>query len=179
MEELKSSNKIRAFGISVNRWEPENVLNAIDTTLIDTVQVVYNIFDQAPEDLLFDVCQREGIGVIARVPFDEGSLTATLTAESRWPQGDFRNIYFKPPNLQQTLEHVTPLKELASTWGGSMADTALRFVLSHPAVTTVIPGMRKPGHVDANISASGNPLPAEQVERLRDFRWNRRPDDRA
>lgn len=179
VEELKRTGKIRAFGISVNRWEPENVLSAIDTTLVDTVQVVYNIFDQAPEDLLFDVCQREGIGVIARVPFDEGSLTGTLTAESRWPEGDFRNIYFKPPNLQQTLERVAPLKELASTRGASMPDTALRFVLSHPAVTTVIPGMRKPAHVDANMSAGGNPLPAESVERLRAFRWNRRPDDRA
>ena len=178
VEELKRTNKIRAFGISVNRWEPENVLNAIDTKLIDTVQVVYNIFDQAPEDRLFEVCQREGIGVIARVPFDEGSLTGTLTAESRWPQGDFRNNYFKPPNLQQTLERVTPLQELASTWG-PLADTALRFVLSHPAVTTVIPGMRKAAHVDANMSASGNPLPGEQVDQLRAFRWNRRPDDRA
>ena len=179
VEELKRTNKIRAFGISVNRWEPENVLNAIDTTLIDTVQVVYNIFDQAPEDLLFDVCRREGIGVIARVPFDEGSLTGTLTAESRWPHGDFRSTYFKPPNLQQTLERVTPLLELASTWGGPITDTALRFVLSHPAVTTVIPGMRKPEHVEANMSASANPLPAEHVDQLRAFRWNRRPDDRA
>ena len=163
----------------MNRWEPENVLKAVDTTLVDTVQVVYNIFDQAPEDLLFDVCQREGIGVIARVPFDEGSLTGTLTAESRWPEGDFCNIYFKPPNLHQTLERVAPLTELASTWGASMPDTALRFILSHPAVTTVIPGMRKPAHVDANMATSGKPLPADSVERLRPFRWNRRPDDRA
>ena len=179
VEELKRTGKIRAFGISVNRWEPENVLEAIDTALVDTVQVVYNIFDQAPEDRLFDVCRREGIGVIARVPFDEGSLTGTLTAESRWPEGDFRNIYFKPPNLQQTLERVAPLQTLASTWGASLPDTALRFILSHPAVTTVIPGMRRPAHVDANMAASGNPLPAENVERLRPFRWNRRPDDRA
>ena len=179
VEELKRTGKIRAFGISVNRWEPDNVLEAIETGLIDTVQVVYNIFDQAPEDLLFDVCQREGIGVIARVPFDEGSLTGTLTSESRWPQGDFRNIYFKPPNLQQTLERVAPVTALASTWGASLPDTALRFILSHPAVTTVIPGMRKLAHVDANIAVSGNPLPPENVEQLRAFRWDRPPDDRA
>ena len=126
-----------------------------------------------------DVCQREGIGVIARVPFDEGSLTGTLTAGSRWPQGDFRNIYFKPPYLQQALDRVGPVEELTKSWGSSLPDTALRFVLAHPAVTTVIPGMRKPAHVDANLAVSGNAMPAEQRDRLRAFRWNRRPDDRA
>jgi aryl-alcohol dehydrogenase-like predicted oxidoreductase len=97
VRELKESGKIRAFGISVNRWEPDNVLRAIETGLVDAVQVVYNVFDQAPADVLFPTCQRERVGVIARVPFDEGSLTGTLRPDSRWPDGDWRNIYFAPP----------------------------------------------------------------------------------
>ncbi len=178
VEDLKRTGRIRAFGISVNRWEPENVLNALDTGLVDTVQVVYNIFDQSPEDLLFPVCHREGIGVVARVPFDEGSLTGTLTTESRWPERDFRSTYFKPPKLQETLARVEPLQDFVSAWGTSLPDAALRFILSHPAVTTVIPGMRRRDHVDANISASGNLMPASYVDGLRAFRWDRRPDER-
>jgi aryl-alcohol dehydrogenase-like predicted oxidoreductase len=178
VEDLKRAGKIRAFGISVNRWEPENVLHAIDTTLVDTVQVVHNIFDQAPEDLLFDVCQRDGIGVIARVPFDEGSLTGTLTPQSRWPDGDFRNIYFQPPRLQETLARVEPLKTLVGEWGVSLPGVALRFILSHPAVTSVIPGMRALTHVEANLAVSGQPLTDWQVAALRAFRWDRKPDQR-
>lgn len=177
-EDLKRAGKIRAFGISVNRWEPENVLHAIATDLVDTVQVVHNLFDQAPEDVLFDACARKGIGVIARVPFDEGSLTGTLTPRSRWPDGDFRNIYFQPPKLQETLARVEPLKALITGWGESLPSVALRFVLTHPAVTTVIPGMRALANVDANMAVSGKPLPAGQLSALRTFRWDRKPDRR-
>jgi len=177
-EDLKRSGKIRAFGISVNRWEPENVLQAIESDLVDTVQVVYNIFDQAPEDVLFDACARKGIGVIARVPFDEGSLTGTLTAESRWPVGDFRNIYFQSPKLGETLARVEPLKALAVEWGEPLPGVALRFVLAHPAVSTVIPGMRALANVEANLAASGQPLSPAQVSALRAFRWDRKPDQR-
>ena len=177
-EDLKRAGKIRAFGISVNRWEPENVLHALETDLVDTVQVVHNIFDQAPEDVLFEVCARKGIGVIARVPFDEGSLTGTLTAQSRWPEGDFRNIYFQPPKLQESLARVEPLKELAGEWGEPLASVALRFILAHPAVTTVIPGMRALANVEANLSVSGRPLSTAQVAALRAFRWDRTPDHR-
>lgn len=177
-EDLKRAGKIRAFGISINRWEPENVLQALETDLVDTVQVVYNVFDQAPEDVLFEVCARKGIGVIARVPLDEGSLTGTLTAQSRWPDGDFRNIYFQPPKLQETLARVEPLKALAAEWGAPLPSIALRFILAHPAVTTVIPGMRALANVDANMAVSGQPLSPEQVAALRAFRWDRKPDHR-
>ena len=178
VEDLKREGKIRAFGISVNRWEPENVLHALDTGLVDTVQVVHNIFDQAPEDALFEVCAKKGIGVIARVPFDEGSLTGTLTAQSRWPDGDFRNIYFQPPKLEETLARVAPLKALVTEWGDSLPSVALRFILAHPAVTTVIPGMRALANVAANLAVSGQPLPPAQVAALRAFRWDRKPDHR-
>ena len=178
VEDLKRAGKIRAFGISVNRWEPENVLHALETGLVDTVQVVHNIFDQAPEDALFDVCAKKSIGVIARVPFDEGSLTGALTAATRWPDGDFRNIYFQAPKLQETLTRVAPLKALVDEWGEPLPSVALRFILAHPAVTTVIPGMRALANVEANLAVSGMPLPAARVAALRAFRWDRQPDHR-
>ena len=124
------------------------MLRALDTGLIDAVQVVYNVFDQNPEDELFPYCQKHGIAIIARVPFDEGSLTGTLTAASTWPAGDFRNLYFNPENLAATLPRVEKLKT-AIPPGMTMPELALRHILEHPAVSSVIPGMRKPEHVRA------------------------------
>ncbi len=179
-EELKRRGLIRAFGISVNRWEPDNVLRALQTGVVDAVQVVFNIFDQSAMDVLFPTCQRLGIAVIARVPFDEGSLTGTLTPASRWPEGDFRNMYFQAPHLANTLERVAAIERLVTTRGLSLPDVALRFILAHPEVTTVIPGMRRIRHVEANMAAADAlPLPSELVDRLRAFRWDRAPDDRA
>ena len=177
--ELKQSGKIRAFGISVNRWEPENVLRALETGLVDAVQVVYNVFDQSPEDVLFPTCQRAGIAVIARVPFDEGSLTGTLRPDSRWPEGDWRNTYFAPSHLAETLPRVDRVRRDAEAMGMSLPELALRFILAHQAVTTTIPGMRRREHVDANLAVSDKPqLVPNIVDRLRDHRWNRVPDDR-
>jgi aryl-alcohol dehydrogenase-like predicted oxidoreductase len=175
VRDLKDSGMVRAFGISVNRWEPENVLRALDTGLIDSVQVVYNIFDQAPEDTLFPYCQQRGIGIIARVPFDEGSLTGALTATSSWPEGDWRNTYFSPANLAATLPRVERLGPLVPA-GMDLPELALRFVLEHRAVTTVIPGMRRVRHVERNLAASdGEPLPPRLREALQAHRWDRTP----
>ncbi len=173
VEDVKRTGKVRAFGISINRWDPTNVVEALRTGLIDSVQVVYNIFDQHPADALFPLCEEMGIGVIARVPLDEGSLTDTLTKDTRWPEGDFRNQYFPPDKLAAAVDRVALLKsELPE--GMTLPEMALRFILSHPAVSTVIPGMRKAGHVEANMAAGdGRGLPAELVERLRPYRWNR------
>ena len=170
---LKEENLVRAIGISVNRWQPANVLKALATGLIDSVQVVYNIFDQQPEDVLFPECQRRHIAVIARVPFDEGSLTGTLTADSQWPAGDFRNIYFQPENLRNTIERIDRLRADLPE-GMSMPETALRFILENPAVSTVIPGMRKLRHVESNLGVNdGRRLTADQMRRLRRHRWER------
>src|SRR5437667_8832413 len=155
----KEERLVRAFGISVNRWDPDNVLRALGTGLVDSVQVVYNIFDQAPEDTLFPYCQQHGIAIVARVPFDEGSLTGALTPRSAWPDGDFRNIYFQAPNLAQTLERIDRLEPLVPD-RMDLPELALRFILEHPAVTTTIPGMRKPRHVERNLAVSdGERLP--------------------
>ena len=175
-DELKRQKLVEGIGISINRWQPENVLRALDTGLVDAVQVVYNVFDQSPEDGLFPVCQAQNIAVIARVPFDEGSLTGTLTASSRWPDGDFRNLYFNADNLRQTLERVDRLRPVVPG-GMSMPELTLRHILEHPAVSTVIPGMRKQRHVEENIGVSdGTRLPPALMARLKEHRWSRSVD---
>jgi aryl-alcohol dehydrogenase-like predicted oxidoreductase len=173
---LKDEGLIRAFGISINRWQPENALAALETGLIDSVQVVYNVFDQNPEDRLFPACQRLNIGVIARVPFDEGSLTGTLTEDSRWPEGDFRNLYFNPDNLRETLGRIDSLRGIIPP-GMTMPELALRHILQHPAVSTVIPGMRRLQHVEENLSVSErDPLSPALMDELRQHRWVRMVD---
>lgn len=175
VEALKREGLVEAVGISINRWEPWNALRTVRTGVIDSVQVIYNIFDQAPEDELFPLCREHEIGVIARVPFDEGTLTGTLTRESRWPEGDWRNSYFVPENLESSVEHADALKPLVPE-GMTMPEMALRFILSNPDVHTTIPGMRKPRHVRANMGASDRGgLPRELLDRLRAHRWDREP----
>jgi len=176
MEELKGQGLVGAVGISINRWEPANGLRAVRSGLVDAVQVIYNIFDQNPEDELFPACREMDVAVIARVPFDEGTLTGTLTAESTWPEGDWRNTYFVPENLVPSVERADALKPLAERAGMTLPELALRFILSNPTVSTIIPGMRKTRHVEANIAASdAGPLSAELLELLRPHRWVRFP----
>ena len=175
LRELKSEGVIGAVGISVNRWEPVNCLAALDTGLVDVIQVIYNIFDQAPEDELFPRTQRDDVGVIARVPFDEGTLAGAISADSSWPDGDWRNTYFGPENLRPSVEHFN---ELIADVGNatSLPELALRFILANPAVSTVIPGMRKLGHVRANLAVSdGKVLDSDLGARLRQHRWDRVP----
>jgi len=175
IEELKGKGLLSAVGISINRWEPWNGVRAVRSGLIDSVQVIYNIFDQNPEDELFPACRDAEVAVIARVPFDEGTLTGTLTKESRWPEGDWRNIYFVPENLIPSVERADALKPLVPA-GLTMPEMALRFILDNPTVSTIIPGMRKLSHVEANLAASdAGPLPVELQEQLRAHRWVRKP----
>jgi aryl-alcohol dehydrogenase-like predicted oxidoreductase len=174
---LKAEKLVHAVGISINRWEPENGLRALHTGLIDAVQVVYNIFDQAPEDVLFPACRELGVAVIARVPFDEGTLTGALRADSSWPEGDFRNLYFAGNNLRASVERAERLRPVIPETM-TMPVLALRFILANPDVSTVIPGMRKRAHVDANLGVSdGTPLDPALVQRLRGHRWDRSPQD--
>jgi aryl-alcohol dehydrogenase-like predicted oxidoreductase len=175
IEKLKQDGKITAIGISVNRWEPENCLATLRTGLIDTVQVIYNIFDQAPEDELFPLCEKMDIGVIARVPFDEGTLTGTLTKDTTFPADDWRSTYFVPENLNSSVEHADRLKPLIPQ-GMTMPEMALRFILHNKHVHTTIPGMRKEPHVRANIGTSdGKELSKELTSALKGHRWDREP----
>ncbi len=175
VEKLKRDGKIGHIGISVNRWEPDNVLNTLKTGLIDSVQVIYNIFDQAPETNLFPLCKRLDIGIIARVPFDEGSLTGLLTKETVFPKDDWRSTYFVPENLIASVDRADALKSLVPT-GMTMPEMALRFILSNDDVHTIIPGMRKVKHVESNTSASdGKKLDIKLLEKLKEHNWNRKP----
>jgi aryl-alcohol dehydrogenase-like predicted oxidoreductase len=184
LADLRSQRLINAVGISLNRWEPWNGVRAVRTGQIDSVQVIYNIFDQNPEDDLFPACEEMKTAVVARVPFDEGTLTGTLTKESKWPEGDWRNIYFVPENLIPSVERADALKELLRKWNQehsgepeiTLPELALRYILSHPIVSTIIPGMRKLSHVEANIAQSdAGVLPAELYQQLKQYRWVRKP----
>jgi aryl-alcohol dehydrogenase-like predicted oxidoreductase len=170
---LKDEGLTRAIGISLNRWEPMSAFEALRTGLIDSVQVVYNIFDQDAADELFPMCRELGVAVIVRVPFDEGTLTGTLTRETTWPDGDFRNIYFGGTKLAESLDRLERVREDLPT-GMSLPELALRFILAEPAVSTIIPGMRRPAHVAANLAVSdGKLLNPETLARLARHRWDR------
>jgi len=177
IEKLRTGNDVRAVGISINRWEPWNGIRAVKSGLIDAVQVIYNIFDQNPEDELFPACREKNVAVIARVPFDEGTLTGTLTPESKWPQGDWRNTYFVPENLKTSVAHAEALRPLVPA-DNSMAQMALRFILNNSDVSTIIPGMRKRRNVEANIATSDKgPLPGVLHAELQKHRWERTPTE--
>jgi aryl-alcohol dehydrogenase-like predicted oxidoreductase len=177
LDELRHAGLIHAFGISVNRWEPWNGVHTVRSGLVDVVQVIYNIFDQNPEDELFPACVDNDVAIIARVPFDEGSLAGTLTKESSWPDGDWRKGYFVPENLIRSVEHAEALRPVVPA-DMTMPEMALRFILSNPDVSTVIPGMRKSRYVEANVAASdAGPLPDELLIKLRAHRWERQPTE--
>jgi aryl-alcohol dehydrogenase-like predicted oxidoreductase len=182
IDDMRSQKLINAIGISINRWEPWNGVRAVRSGQIDSVQVIYNIFDQNPEDELFPACRELDVAVIARVPFDEGTLTGTLTKNSKWPEGDWRNTYFVPENLIPSVERADAVKQTLQEWNRersakiTMPELALRFILNNPDVSTIIPGMRKLSHVEANTATSdaGTPEP-ELQEKMKGFRWVRKP----
>ncbi len=174
-EDLKTQGKVRAVGISINDHQPDTALGIIETGLIDAVQVIYNIFDQTPERKLFPACIKQNIGVLVRVPFDEGALTGRINETTTFPEGDFRNHYFRGDRKKQVVERVNALvRDLELDDVNDLPTVALRFCLSHPAVSTVIPGMRSISSVESNVGASGQgPLPPGTLETLRRHAWDR------
>lgn len=172
---LTAQGKVAHWGISINRWEPENSLETLRTGLIDAVQVIYNIFDQNPEDKLFPLCRELNIGVIARVPFDEGTLTGNLTKDMTFPPDDWRSTYFVKENLDASVDHADALRPIIPP-KMTMAEMAIRFILSNHDVATTIPGMRKLRHVEANIGCSdGIGLKYDTLFELKKHRWDRTP----
>jgi aryl-alcohol dehydrogenase-like predicted oxidoreductase len=173
-EELKKSGKVRAVGVSINDHQPDSALDLVRSGLIDAVQVIYNIFDQSPERNLFPLAQQMDVGVLARVPLDEGALTGAITEATTFPKGDFRESYFRGDRRKQVVEHVEALKQAVRDVPGTLAEIALRFCISHPAVSTVIPGMRRVSTVESSCSASdAGPLPAAVLDRLKEHAWER------
>ena len=171
---LKEQGKIRFFGISLNNHEPDNALKVAATGLVDSFQVIYNIYDQTPETNLFPLCQKNKIGIIARVPLDEGGLAGNITAETKFPEGDFRNSYFHDNRKQEVAEHAGALKKLLGKEAATLAELALRFCLHHPAVSTIIPGMRSVKNVEANcLLSDGRKLSESLIAELRNHTWER------
>jgi aryl-alcohol dehydrogenase-like predicted oxidoreductase len=174
VEALKSEGKIRSFGVSINDHEPANALALIETGVVDTVQVIYNVFDQSPEDELLPACAERDVGVIVRVPFDEGALTGRVTPETEFPDGDFRAHYFRGDRRQQVFDRTQAIASDLGTERDGLAEIALRYVLSHDAVSAVIPGMRSVRNVERNLAAAGKgPLAEAEVGRLKAHRWER------
>jgi aryl-alcohol dehydrogenase-like predicted oxidoreductase len=174
IDDLRRQGLFQAVGISLNRWEPWNGVRAVQSGLIDSVQVMYNIFDQNPEDDLFPACAAQDVAVIARCPLDQGSLTGALTLESKWPEGDWRNSHFGPETLRESVAHADALKPLVPP-GMTLPEMALRFILNNPTVSTIIPGMRKVKNVEENLRACGQgPLPLGLLAELRKHRWDRK-----
>ncbi len=171
---LKKEGKIRFFGLSINDHQPETATGAIASGLVDSVQVIYNVFDQSPQDELLPLCQKENIGFLARCPFDEGSLAGAISLDTAFAKGDFRNHYFNGDRKRQVVERVDKIRAVIKGSADSVSEAALRFCLSHPAVSSVIPGMRTDRHVAANAAASdAGPLPARVLDELKEHRWVR------
>jgi len=175
IERLKAEGKIRFFGVSINDHQPANALRLIETGVVDTVQVIYNVFDQSPEDDLFPAVEAADVGVIVRVPFDEGALTGNVRPDSTFPPGDFRNEYFGGGRKDEVWERVQAITGELGIPVERLPEIALRFCLSAPAVSTVIAGMRSTRNVEANAAAvDAGPLPADELSVLRRHRWVRR-----
>jgi aryl-alcohol dehydrogenase-like predicted oxidoreductase len=176
LDQLRQQGKIRLLGLSINSHDPKSALRVVQKRRIDVLQVFFNIFDQSPEDELFPACIEHGVGVLARVPFDEGSLTGKLTEDTKFPEGDFRAGYFGGDLLRQTVQRVETLRPIVEGAASSMARGALRFCLSNPAVSSVIPGIRSEAQAEENTAASDDgPLPPDVISRLRPHRWVRSP----
>jgi Predicted oxidoreductases (related to aryl-alcohol dehydrogenases) len=174
VRKLKEQGKIRYFGVSINDHEPHNALKLIESGVVDTVQVIYNMFDQSPEDELLPACEKHNVGVIVRVPFDEGGLTGRITPETTFPEGDFREFYFRDDRKKEVYERVGRIASDLGIGLEDMPEAALRYVLSQPAVSTVIPGMRTVRNVERNMAVGdGKGLPAEQVAKVKPHRWVR------
>ena len=171
--ELKKRGLIRSFGVSINDHAPETALKIVGSGKIDSVQVIYNLFDQSPEEELFPLCQKQNVGVIARVPFDEGSLTGALTLQTKFHPDDWRKNYFTPERLQETLKRVDSAKKTLVQYGEFLPEAALRFCIAHPAVATVIPGMRRPEHVVANARIPEKKLSDQLLQELKSYSWIR------
>jgi aryl-alcohol dehydrogenase-like predicted oxidoreductase len=174
-EDLKKAGKVRYFGLSLNNHEPDSALEVIKTGLIDAVQVIHNIYDQTPERSLYPLCIERGVGVLARVPLDEGALTGTINESSTWPKDDFRSWYFRDAGRKREVARRFDAlqKDLAGV-AGTVPEIALRYCLSAPAVSTVIPGMRRVSTVESSCGVSkAGPLSPEVMAILRRHAWDK------
>ena len=173
-EDLKKSGKAKNVGVSINDHQPDSALELIRTGLVDTVQVIYNVFDQSPEENLFPLTREKDIGVLARVPLDEGALSGSLREDAKFDESDFRAWYFRGDRLREAVRHASDLMRDLGVSAAELPAIALRFCLSNPAVSTVIPGMRRVGNVEANCAVSGpGPLDEKTLAILKRHAWDK------
>ncbi|MBI3288861.1 MAG: aldo/keto reductase [Elusimicrobia bacterium] len=175
VERLKTEGKIAHWGVSIDSRAPRSALRLAASGLCESLQAIYNLFEQEPQDELFPLCEKHGVGVLVRVPFDEGGLTGTLTKKTTFPPGDFRGSYFSGSMLGETVRRADALKKkLVPKFGATLAEAALRYTLAPKAVSCVIPGMRRPLNVERNVQAAARPpLPQELLSALRAHAWKR------
>jgi aryl-alcohol dehydrogenase-like predicted oxidoreductase len=174
VEDLRNSGKVRYFGVSATEHDPDSCLEALKTGILQGVQVIYNVFDRSPEKNLFPLCQEMKIGVLARVPLDEGGLTGNITEQTTFPPGDFRESYFRGDRKRQVVERVERLKRDLAGIPGTLPEIALRFCLSNRAVTTVIPGMRRIETVESSCrAAAAGMLDEKTLAILKRHAWDR------
>lgn len=178
--QLKQEGKILAAGISTTESYPECVIPALKTGVIDALQIIFNLFEQHPRETILPLCKELGVGVIIRVPYDEGALTGKYKGNETFPSDDFRSIYFRGDNLKATVQRV----ELIRAWaeenmpGMPMAELALRWVLSHGDLDVVIPGIRNVRQAELNTAPSdGKHFTPGQLRELKRFAWRRNPWD--
>lgn len=168
LSRLKQQGKIRAFGVSANDWDPYGAVGLVKSGLADTVQVIYNIFEQRPAEQLLPAALEHNVGIIARVPFEEGLLTGTMGPDYQFREDDWRREWLTPERLAEAARRVERLKAFLKEDCPTLPTLALKFILSHPAVSSTIPGMRSVPHVEANVAASdGKLLSAEELQALK------------
>ena len=174
MQRLLDEGKVRHWGISINDHAPETALRALRDPLFSTAQVIYNIFDRSPEQALFPLAKERSLGIIVRVPFDEGALTGGIRSDTTFPEGDWRERYFRGDRRAAAERRAASLAELIGDEASSLPELALRFVLSRPEVSTVIPGMRRAAHARANAAVSdGRPLSPGLLASLQAHAWEK------
>ncbi|PJC79735.1 aldo/keto reductase [Candidatus Shapirobacteria bacterium CG_4_8_14_3_um_filter_35_11] len=173
IQNITKKGKVKHWGISINDYQPSNCLKTLDTGLIDTIQFIFNIFHQKPTEKLFPYAKEHNIGLIARVPRDEGGLAGKLTLDSTFTD-DMRSKYFSKERLQEFIPRIKKLEQLLGNEARTLPELALKYILSFDEVSTVIPGTRKVKYVDENVAVSnGQKLSKELMTELKKYVWER------
>jgi aryl-alcohol dehydrogenase-like predicted oxidoreductase len=174
MERLVQEGKVLHWGVSVNDHAPETAFRLLEDPLIETVQAIYNIYDRSPERGLLERVRAKELGLIVRVPFDEGALTGTIRADTEFPVGDWRHRYFAGDRRAEAERRASALSSLLGDEARTLPELALRFILSASEVSTVIPGMRRSEHARANAAVSdGRKLSPAMLDRLSRHAWDK------
>ena len=174
LRKLQAEGKIRFIGLSTPEHDQNSVIDLMRGGWLDAVQVIYNVFEQEPAAELLPVAQETNVGVIVRVVFDEGVLAGRYTKNTRFGEGDFRRSYFAGDRLERAVARVEKVRGEIEGSGLALPQAAIQFALAHPAVSTVIPGIRSVAQAEANCAVSDlSPMPDALILRIRKHAWLR------